>query len=124
MKNSQQERCVRLSYRFHDVHLVELTASAWNGEFGGSTRLYISDGKLADAADILPGFTANVDDTRGVTFGAFGPEFEGGAMALRLTCVDRVIEAKGKDRPPHNWNLQLGALVVCRLESRRWDRRD
>ena len=83
------ERCVRLSYRYHDVHLVELTASAWNEEFGGSTRLYVGHEELTDAADILLGFPTNVEDTREVTFGAFGPEFGGGAMALRLSCPDR-----------------------------------
>lgn len=83
------ERCVRLSYRYHDVDLVELTATAWNGQFGGSTRLSTNHGELADAADVLIGFPASVKDTREVTFGAFGSESGGGAMAVNLTCTDR-----------------------------------
>ena len=78
------ERSVRLSYRYHDVDLVELTASAWNGEFGGSTRLYVHHGQLVDAAEILIGFPANFEDTREVTFGAFGPESGGGELAFCL----------------------------------------
>ena len=82
------ERSVRLSYRYHDDDLVELGVSAWNGEFGGSTRLYINHGELAEVANELIGFPSNVEDTRGVTFGAFGPESGGGAMALRFSCID------------------------------------
>ena len=83
------DRCVRLDYRYHDVDLVELKASAWNGEFGGSARLYIGHGELADAAERLIGFPANTDDTRDVTLGSFGPESGGGAIFLKFFCIDR-----------------------------------
>jgi hypothetical protein len=83
------DRCVRLAYRYHDVDLVELTASAWNGKFGGSARLYVGHGELADAAETLIGFPVNTEDTRDVTFGSFGPESGGGAMFLKFSCVDR-----------------------------------
>ena len=83
------ERCVRLSYRYHDADLVELTAYAWSGTFGGTTRLYVGHGELASASDALTGFPANLDDEREVTFGAFGRDSGAGAVALKLTCIDR-----------------------------------
>src|SRR4051812_37662798 len=83
------DRSVRLTYRYHDVDLLELTASAWNGEFGGSTRLYIRHGQLAEAADLLAGFPESVEDFREVKFGEFGPQFGAGAIALQFSCSDR-----------------------------------
>lgn len=83
------DRCVRLTYRWHDSDLVEIIASAWNGEFGGSTRLYVGHGELAGAADLLLGFPESVEDTRELTFGTFGTEFGAGAMALSFSCTDR-----------------------------------
>ena len=83
------ERCVRLSDRYHDVDLLELSASAWNGEFGGAIRLYVGRSALGDTADALTGFPTNVEDKREVMFGSFGPESGGGALSLHLSCIDR-----------------------------------
>lgn len=82
------DRCLRLEYWYHDDDVVELRVSAWNGSFGGATRLYIAQGELADAAALLAGFPVNVKDERELTLGAFGPNFAGGAMAMRLSCRD------------------------------------
>src|SRR6185312_7221671 len=83
------DRCVRLAYCYHDVDIVELRVSAWNGSFGGATRLYLAQGELADTATLLAGFPVDVKDKREVTLGAFGPDCAGGAMALRFFCRDR-----------------------------------
>jgi hypothetical protein len=80
--------CVRLAYRYHDVDVVELIASAWNGSFGGSTRVWVAQGGLADAAALLVGFPVKLEDKREVTFGAYGPKFAGGAMTLQFACID------------------------------------
>ena len=82
------DRCVQLSYRYHDTDVVELEVSAWNGSFGGSTCLYIGQGDLADTATLLAGFPTSLEDRREVTFGAFGPKFAGGAMNLTFSCID------------------------------------
>jgi hypothetical protein len=82
------DRCVRLSCRYHDVDVVELIVSAWNGSFGGSTRLWVGQGVLADVATRLAGFPMNLEDKREMTFGAFGPAFGGGAMTMQFACVD------------------------------------
>lgn len=82
------DRCVRLTYRHHDVEVVELTASAWNGSFGGSTYVWVAQGDLADAAKLLAGFPVSLEDKREVTFGAFGPKSAGGAMTLQFACID------------------------------------
>lgn len=82
------DRCVRLTYLYHDVDVVELKASAWNGGFSGSTRLYIGQGDLAEAAAILAGFPVDLNDEREVIFGAFGAELAGGAMNLKFSCID------------------------------------
>jgi hypothetical protein len=82
------ERSVRLSCGYHDVDVVELIASAWNGRFGGATRLWVGQGALSDAAAALAGFPVNLRDKREVTFGAFGAESGGGALVLGFSCVD------------------------------------
>ena len=82
------DRCVQLSYRYHDVDIVEIKVSAWNGNFGGSTCLYIGQGDLADTAMLLAGFPVHLEDRREVIFGAFGPNSAGGAMNLKFSCID------------------------------------
>ena len=82
------DRCVQLSYWYHDTDVVELEVSAWNGTFAGSTRLYVGQGDLADKASLLAGFPVGLKDQREVTFGAFGPKSAGGAMNLMFSCID------------------------------------
>ena len=84
------DRCVCLSYRYHDFDAVELKVSAWNGSFGGSTSVWVGQGNLANAATLLAGFPVSLEDKREVTFGAFGPESAGGAMTLQFACIDGV----------------------------------
>ena len=62
--------------------------SAWNVSFGGSTCLYIGQGDLADTATLLTGFPVGLEDRREATFGGFGPKYAGGAMNLKLSCID------------------------------------
>lgn len=82
------DRRICLSYSYHDVDVVELKASAWNGSFGGSTCLWVAQGELDDAANQLAGFPVSLADRREVTFGAFGPKFAGGAITLKFACID------------------------------------
>jgi hypothetical protein len=82
------DRCVCLSYRYHDFDAVELKASVWNGSFGGSTCVWVGRGNLADAATLLAGFPVSLEDKREVTFGAFGPKSAGGAITLKFACID------------------------------------
>jgi hypothetical protein len=82
------DRSVRLSYRYHDVDVVELKVCAWNGTFGGSTCVWVAQGELAEQAKLLAGFPVRLDDRREVTFGAFGPKFAGGAVTLQFSCID------------------------------------
>jgi len=82
------DQVIRLSYSYHDIDAVEIHASAWNGNFGGSTLLWVAQGQLAEIADAISGFPANVGDIREVTLGAFGPQFAGGAMSLSFSCID------------------------------------
>jgi hypothetical protein len=80
----RMDRCIRLAYRYHDLDVVELTVSAWNGSFGGSTRVWVGQGGLADAATLLADFPVSLEDKREVTFGAFA----GGAVTLQFACID------------------------------------
>jgi hypothetical protein len=82
------DRCIQLTHWYHDTDVVELKVSAWNGTFAGSTRLYIGQGDLADTAKLLARFPVGLEDRREVTFGAFGPDSAGGAMNLKLSCID------------------------------------
>ena len=82
------DRCVQLSYRYHDTDIVELRVSAWNGSFGGATCLYVGQGDLADTATLLAGFPVGLKDQREAMFGALGPKSAGGAMSLKFACID------------------------------------
>jgi hypothetical protein len=81
-------RCVSLSYRYHDFDVVELKVSAWNGSFGGTACVWVGQGALADAARLLAGFPVSLSDKREVTFGAFGPKSAGGVVTLQFECID------------------------------------
>ena len=120
------DRCVRLAYRYHDVDLVELAASAWNGEFGGSARLYIGHGELADAAERLIGFPADMADARDVAFGSFGPEFAGGAMVLNFSCIDRAghcqLQLKLESDPLHRESQLERVELIGEVEPAALDR--
>jgi hypothetical protein len=113
------ERSVRLTCRYHDDHLVELIASAWNGRFGGATRLWVAQGALTDAAALLAGFPESLEDKRDVAFGVFGPECGGGGIVLNFSCVDRAghcevrlkLESDSVQREPPLERVELIAAV-------------
>lgn len=65
---------------------MELEVWSWNGNFGGLTRLYVGHDSLADAAKLLAGFPASLEDRREVCFGAIGSD--SGALDLKFSCVD------------------------------------
>ena len=119
------DRCVRLAYRYHDADVVELNVSAWNGSFGGSASLWVGQGELGEKAELLAGFPKNLDDTRELTFGAFGPEFAGGAMNLKFSTIDLAghcilqvkMESDHKNRDSHAERVELvGAFEPAALD--------
>jgi hypothetical protein len=75
-----------MAYGHHDVDAVELNVSASNGSFGASICLWVVQGQLGKAADLLAGFPEHLKDTRELTLG--GPEFAGGLMNLKFSCID------------------------------------
>jgi hypothetical protein len=78
-----------VSYEYHDLDVLELRVTAWNGRFGGDTKLYAGRDELTLIATALNGFPANSADNREVVLGAFGPETAGGAVRLIFYCKDR-----------------------------------
>ena len=54
-----------------DEDVTEILVSAWNGSFGGVTRIYVGIGALKEAAERLDGFPKSPTDIREVTFGQF-----------------------------------------------------
>jgi hypothetical protein len=83
------DRAVRLEYQYHDVDLVELKVTAWNGRFGGTTKLWVAQDELAEVAGIIEGFPRSHSDRREIVLGAFGPKFAGGAMSIGFSCIDQ-----------------------------------
>jgi hypothetical protein len=110
------DRSVQLTYRYHDVHVVELRVSAWNGSFGGSTCLYVGQGDLAAAATLLAGFPESIKDRREVIFGAFGPKSAGGGMILTFACADGAGHCKLRVRIQADANYDRPELVVEQVE--------
>jgi hypothetical protein len=81
-----------------DEDVTEILVSAWNGTFGGVTRIYVGIGGLKEAAERLSGFPNSPTDIREVIFGQFdlGParvgQFEvdrfASGISMRFHCVN------------------------------------
>lgn len=82
------EKALIISYAYHDIDILELKVSAWNGSFGGTTTLYIGRTEFGEIVETMRGFPINPRDEREVTLGAFGAKFAGGATRLRFYCKD------------------------------------
>jgi hypothetical protein len=91
----------RFEVRWSDADVFDIRISAWNGAFGGSAAVYVPIGGLAEAATKVEGFPRHPLDKRELRFGAFGPEWAGGAVSMVFYC---------KDAAGH-------ALVEARIES-------
>jgi hypothetical protein len=91
----------RFEVRWSDADVFDVRISGWNGAFGGLTSVYVSIGGLAEAAAKLEGFPIHPTDKRELQFGAFGPEWAGGAVSMAFYC---------KNSAGH-------ALVEARIES-------
>jgi hypothetical protein len=85
---NSMEKALILSYAYHDVDILELQVSAWNGCFGGATRLYVGREELGNIVEMMKGFPLDPRDEREVILGAFGAQFAGGAARLRFYCKD------------------------------------
>jgi hypothetical protein len=72
------DKGIKLRLIWEDVHLLQITLSAWNGEFGGSTEMYLSHGELIEAASVLEGFPQSPKDERTLKLGDFRPDGFGG----------------------------------------------
>jgi hypothetical protein len=72
------------TYLYHDSDIIELRIIADNGMFGGTTNVYVGVGGLNKAAAALSDFPKSQDDAREFVFGAFGPDWAGGAVRLQL----------------------------------------
>lgn len=113
------DRCLRVTYRYHDTDVVEVEVSARNKSFSGSTCLYVGQGELGNVARLLTGFPTDVTDTREVVLGAFGLEYAGGAMKLQLSCSDGAghcglsiaIEADYKSRASRAERVELSTQI-------------
>jgi hypothetical protein len=88
----------RLEVIWNDNDVFKVRVSAWNGAFGGSADTYVAIGGLTGAAAKLEGFPLQPSDVRELQFGAFGPEWAGGAANMCFYCKDAaghsVVEAR------------------------------
>jgi hypothetical protein len=82
------EKALIISNAYHDVDILELRVSAWNGSFGGTTRLYVGRAEFGNIVETMKGFPLSPRDEREVILGAFGAQFAGGAVRLRFYCKD------------------------------------
>jgi hypothetical protein len=89
---------IQIKKIWRDEGMTDILVSAWNGTFGGATRIYVGIGELKEAAERLSGFPSTPADTREVTFGQFDLEptrvgqFElhrfASAVNMRFHCVN------------------------------------
>jgi hypothetical protein len=94
-----------------DADVTEILVSAWNGTFGGVTRIYVGIGALKEAAEQLRGFPSTPTDNREITFGQFdlGP--------VRVGQTDVNVFASGISMRFHCLNGAGHAHLDLRLQS-------
>jgi len=81
------DKGIRLRLIWEDTDMLEITFSAWNGEFGGVTKMYLEHGRLIEAVSLFEGFPQSPQDERKLMLGDFRPDGFGGAT-LRLYTKD------------------------------------
>jgi hypothetical protein len=72
---------------WNDAEMIEVRISAWNGTFGGATRVYVGIGRLEEAAASLRGFPDNPSDTRDLTLAGVGKGGASAGVGLRFYCT-------------------------------------
>jgi hypothetical protein len=81
---------MNIGLEFHaisdDADMIDVRISAWNGTFGGVTRVYVGNGRLEEAAATLRGFPNSHADTRGLTFEGPGKGGVAAGVSLRFYC--------------------------------------
>ncbi|HEY4008811.1 MAG TPA: hypothetical protein VGM11_01585 [Acidobacteriaceae bacterium] len=78
-----------VSRLYHDVDIIEVAVSVWNGTFGGTVELYVAQDELEEVAEKLRGFPNSPVDQRDVSLGTFDPKLACGGASLRFFCIDR-----------------------------------
>jgi hypothetical protein len=73
---------------YHDLHLIEVGVTAWNGVFGGTAALYLNHDELEAAANSLRSFPVSFADRREVSLGTFDLNSAGGGAHLTFFCMD------------------------------------
>jgi hypothetical protein len=81
------QKQLRLEVVWTDEQLIELLASASNGRFCGTTKVYTTGEHLLEIAESLKGFPRKVTDV--LTF-AFGESGSYSFLSLRFYCVNGV----------------------------------
>jgi len=81
------DKGIKLRLIWEDTDMLEITFSAWNGEFGGVTKMYLEHGRLTEMVSLLEGFPQSPKDERKLKLGDFRPDGFGGA-ALRFYVKD------------------------------------
>lgn len=89
MLTSAMEIGIQLKVAWTDPDVIQLRATAWNGEFGGAADPYVGIGRLEEAATLLAGFPRDPSDIREVSLGAFGPRTAGGGISMSFFCIDK-----------------------------------
>jgi hypothetical protein len=97
---------------WNDADMIEVRVSAWNGAFGGATRVYVGIGRLEEAAASLRGFPNNPFDTRDLTFKGLGTGHARGDVSLRFFCLGGAAHAWMEARIESAYDLTRPAQSV------------
>jgi hypothetical protein len=115
----------RFEVRWNDEDVFKVRVTAWNGAFGGSADAYVPIGGLTEAAAKLEGFPRQPSDIRELQFGAFGPEWAGGAANMGSGVKMRlaILLSKQESNPSMTERTRLNPSSLLRpLKQRRWIR--
>ena len=102
----------QFEYLWHDNDVLMVRISAWNGQLGGSSDVYVGLNELSEAAAKLEGFPRHPSDTCELLFGAFGPEWAGGGASMRFFCGDAAGHALVEARIESDYNRSQKAQSV------------
>jgi hypothetical protein len=81
------EQQLRIEIVWNDVDMVEVSASASNGRYGGATRLYTTVEELLELANKLDGFPKTITDAVEFETGEKGGD---SFLGLNFYCIDGV----------------------------------
>lgn len=80
---------VKVKVVYYEIDFVELEVIVANERYSGTARLYCGRDDVRELGWKLSGFPKEQDDCRQFELGSLNPEYAGGCLSLKFSCVDK-----------------------------------